>query len=74
MKQICLIVNRLKEIFVADEKQMEMLNNQLIDDFGTLKETYGEDSPDLIQTTKEIDFLLKHNYETPSCLDDILVK
>ena len=53
---------------------MEMLNNQLIDDFGTLKETYGEDSPDLIQTTKEIDFLLKHNYETPSCLDDILVK
>ena len=30
--------NKLKEIFVANEKKMEMLNNQLIDDFETLKE------------------------------------
>lgn len=61
MKQICIIVNRLKEIFVADEKKMEMLNNLLIDEFENLKKAYGEDSPDLIQTKKELDFLLKHN-------------
>ena len=52
---------------------MEMLNNLLIDEFENLKKAYGEDSPDLIQTKKELDFLLKHNYKTPSCLDDILV-
>ena len=63
----------LKQIFVADEKKMEMLNNLLIDEFENLKKAYGEDSPDLIQTKKELDFLLKHNYKTPSCLDDILV-
>ena len=63
----------LEQIFVADEKKMEMLNNLLIDEFENLKKAYGEDSPDLIQTKKELDFLLKHNYKTPSCLDDILV-
>ena len=63
----------LKQIFVADEKKMEMLNNLLIDEFENLKKAYGEDSPDLIQSKKELDFLLKHNYKTPSCLDDILV-
>ena len=31
----------LKEIFVADEENMEMLNNKLIDDFETLKEIYS---------------------------------
>ena len=47
---------RLKEIFVADERKMEMLKIQLIDDFEILKEIYGEESPDLIQTKKELDF------------------
>ena len=51
-----------------------MLNNQLIDVFETLKEIYGENNSDLIQTKKKLDFLLRHNYKTPSCLDDILVK
>ena len=58
----------------ADEKKMEMLNNQLIDDFENLKEIYGEDIFDLIQTKKDHDFLLKHNYETPSCLHYNFVK
>ena len=53
---------------------MEMLNNQLIDDFETLNEIYGEDSSDLVQTKKDVGSLSKHNSETPSCLDDILVK
>ena len=64
----------LKQIFVADEKKMEMLNNQFIDDFETLREIYGKDSSDLIQTKKEFEFLLKQNYEKSSCLDDIFVK
>ena len=51
---------------------MEMLKNQLIDEFGNLKRVYGEDSPHLIQTKEELDFLLKRNCKTPSCLDDIL--
>ena len=38
-----------------------MLNNQLIDEFENLKRVYGKDSPDLIQTKKEVEFLLKHN-------------
>ena len=62
-----------KEMFVTDQKRMEMLNEQLIDSFQTLQEIYDEDSPNLIQTIKELDFLLKHNYKTPSCLDNILV-
>ena len=53
---------------------MEMLNNQFIDDFETLREIYGKDSSDLIQTKKEFEFLLKQNYEKSSCLDDIFVK
>ena len=64
----------LKEIFVADEENIEMLNNKLIDDFETLKEIYDEDSPNLIQTKKQLDLLLQHNYKTNSCIDDILVK
>ena len=63
----------LKQIFVADEKKMETLNNQLIDQFENLKEVNGEDSPDLIETKKELEFLLKHNCKTPSCLD-VLIK
>ena len=43
-----------------------MLNNQLIDNFETLKEIYGEDSPDSVQTKKDVGSLLKHNYETLS--------
>lgn len=50
-----------------------MLNNLLIDEFENLEKVYGEDSPDLIQTKKDLDLLLKHNHKTPSCLDDILV-
>ena len=38
----------LKQIFVADQKSMEMLNNQLIDEFENLARVFGEDSPDLI--------------------------
>ena len=64
----------LKEIFVADEENIEMLNNNLIDDFETLKEIYDEDSPNLIQTKKQLDLLLQHNYKTNSRIDDILVK
>ena len=64
----------LKEIFVADEENIVMLNNKLIDDFETLKEIYGEDSPNLIQTKKQLDLLLQHNYKTNSRIDDILVK
>ena len=63
----------LKQIFVADEKKMETLNNQLIDQFENLKEVNGEDSPDLIETKNELEFFLKHNYKTPSCLD-VLIK
>ena len=49
MKQICIIVSTdLKKMFAADEKMMKMINNQLTDEFGNLKEKYGEDSLDLI--------------------------
>ena len=51
---------------------MEMINNQLIDEFGNLKRVHGEDSPHLIQTKEELDILLKHNCKTPPRLDDIL--
>ena len=47
----------LKQIFVADQKRMEMLINQLIDEFGNLARVYGEDSPDLMQTKKELFFV-----------------
>ena len=35
---------------------MEMLNNQLIDAFETLKEIYGENNSDLIETKKSLIF------------------
>ena len=38
----------LKKMFGANEKKMEMINNQLTDEFENLKEIYGEDSLDLI--------------------------
>ena len=38
----------LKQIFVADQKRMEMLINQLSHEFENLTRVYGEDSPDLI--------------------------
>ena len=47
----------LKQIFVADQKRMEMLNNQLIDQFQKLTRVYGEDSPNLMQTKKELFFV-----------------
>ena len=59
--------------FYPHQKKMEMLNNLLTDEFESLKRVYDTDSPDLIQTKKELDFLLKHNHKTPKCLDDILV-
>ena len=49
-------IHGLKEIFVAEETKMEMLNNQLIGGFENLKDVYGEDSPDLIETKKELYF------------------
>ena len=49
-------IHGLKEIFVAEETKMEMLNNQLIGEFENLKDVYGEDSPDLIETKKELYF------------------
>ena len=49
-------IHGLKEIFVAEETKMEMLNNQLIGEFENLKDVYGEDSPDLIETRKELYF------------------
>ena len=48
--------HRLKYIFEADERKLEMLNNQLINEFETFKEIYGEGSPDLIQTKKYFHF------------------
>ena len=47
----------LKQIFLADQKRMEMLINQLIDEFENLTRVYGEDSPDLMQTKKELFFV-----------------
>ena len=49
-------IHGLKEIFVAEETKMEMLNNQLIGGFENLKDVYGEDRPDLIETKKELYF------------------
>ena len=49
-------IHGLKEIFVAEETKMEMLNNQLIGGFENLKDVYGEDSPDLIETKNELYF------------------
>ena len=49
-------IHGLKEIFVAEETKMQMLNNQLIGGFENLKDVYGEDSPDLIETKKELYF------------------
>ena len=49
-------IHGLKEIFVAEETKMEMLNNQLIGGFENLKDVYGEDSPDLIETKKGLYF------------------
>ena len=49
-------IDGIKEIFAAEEIKMEMLNNQLIGEFENLKDVYGEDSPDLIETKKELYF------------------
>ena len=49
-------IDGIKEIFAAEEIKMEMLNNQLIGEFENLKDVYGEDSPDLIETKNELYF------------------
>ena len=51
--------HRPKEMFVTDQKRMEMLNDQLIDSFQTIQKIYDEDSPNLIQTIKELYFFVK---------------